>query len=240
MKASDWTIASLTAALVLVTFFYARYTYKMMQSADRTERFNRQPTLGISVIKAERWPMEPHMDPVVMFSINLVNLGVAPLLEIITNAELVVADIRDAKLLYQKPVVPFLMPGASCAVPISFITPFDKLFEVAQTIIDFRLTDDSVDSPFVDFGQNFPICRITTSFRNQAGDTGMCTTAVRLMAVADAENPSFLIMPIESECINCSWTDSSSRDVRLSLKSFLAGGRRSVRASARRKGEDEL
>jgi len=169
--------------------------------------------------------MEPQMEPVVVFSITLVNLGIAPLLEIITDAELVVQDLRDNKLLYQKPVVSFLVSGASTGVLLSFTTPFDKLFEVAQALLDFRLTDDTADGPFVDFGQKFPVCRIASSFKNQVGDTGSCTTAARLMPVGDAENPSFLIMPIESECINCVWTESPT------AKSWL--GRRGL--SARRR-----
>lgn len=208
MNASDWTIASLTAALVLVTFFYARFTYKMMQAAERTERFNRQPTLGINVLKVERWPMDPHMQPVIMISISLVNLGVAPLLEIITDAALDVEDFHDSKLLYPKPVVPFLMPGSGTGVAVSFVTAFDALYAIARRPLDFQLTDETVDGPFVNFGQNFPVCRISAVFRNQVGDNGTCTTAVRLMASDSEDGPCFMVMPVEDECIACSWEDS--------------------------------
>lgn len=204
-----WGTDLLTGALVVTTAVYASFTYVMMRTADRTEKFNRRPTLGLDVVSASPFSMEPTLpQPALMLSVRLSNLGIAPLLHIQVKASLTSRDFEDSKSIFPLPIVPFLTPGETTHVAFSFVTPFDGLFAVAQQGRgDVNISSDDEEGPFVDFGQNYPEVYLEATFTNQAEDCGSCTSRVSLYPVGNLdEEHEFMISPTRpEETLNCVW-----------------------------------
>jgi hypothetical protein len=114
MSTSDIVLSVLTFALVVATGIYAWFTFRMMQTANRAEQFSRTPTIGIQIISVTPFDMRPSIpEPIVMVSVNITNLGATPLLDIEVDGALFVGDHVDKKLVFPKPITPFLVKGGS-------------------------------------------------------------------------------------------------------------------------------
>lgn len=141
MTTADLVLSLLTGALVLATFIYAGFTYNMMRTASRAERDKRRPTLGLEVVSAEPVPLETLDEPGLMFFVRAINLGLVPLFKVAVEASVIVLGLEDKKMLYPPYIIPFLAPGESSHVTVSFIAPYETVYHVAHTVTqEFRIT----------------------------------------------------------------------------------------------------
>jgi hypothetical protein len=212
-------IAILTGLLVIITGAYATFTYYMMRSAARTEKFNRQPILGIELVSAAPFPMEGSMtEPVVLLSVGMRNLGrTAALLHVEVHATLTWLTFTDKQSLFPLQIVPFLVPGEIRHIAFAFATGFETLFKCALAVrSEFSLQPNPEQGPLVDFGQNYPRVSLRAEFKNQYGDLGVNTAQFQLWPSSSPDDliHEFIIAPADpSELIKCSWSDPSRHDL---------------------------
>jgi hypothetical protein len=201
MRPAEIVLSILTFALVIATGIYAWFTFIMMQTANRAEMFSRMPTIGIQIISVAAFDMRPSIpEPIVMVSVNITNLGATPLLDIEVDGALFVGDHVDKKLVFPKPITPFLVKGGSACVPLSFLGPFESFYQLAEAArVDFAISSDQEEGPFIDFGRRYPIARATATFKNQMGDIAVRSDEAWLYPTkAPSGDHGFMIVPIDA------------------------------------------
>ena len=221
MEARDWIISALTLVLAATSGIYAYFTYRLMCTADRTEQARRRPTLGIQVISAEPVPLEALAEPAIVFFVKLTNLGVAPLVNLSVKASLELLDTATDKTLYPPFVLAYLGPGEVAHVTVSFIDPFERIFNIAREVTnEFSVSPDDKAACYVDFGKNYPALSCIASFRNQEGEDGRCSTRVRLLPCGEPVKKEFIILCEDTDSsLDCTWDARRSADRKSQLSS---------------------